>query len=206
MGTSYETLLVAAAFDAVVDAVAATGPTAIVVPLAEERVAVLPRERIYVAEVEPLAVALSGQLRCPALTSVVFDSNVVFCDVYRDGEWVHGYVSRREMTAEWFEDVDGTFKLRFEGNVYPADWSVPEGPQGDDPAAFVGFAVGPPDLDRIGAALRGDGPTDGKLWAEEQHRAIIEALGLPPGPCTVAYRHTEVGDLPGAVEVLAAPD
>jgi hypothetical protein len=42
MGSTYETLLVAADLDATVDALRDAGVTAVVVPLADERVAVLP--------------------------------------------------------------------------------------------------------------------------------------------------------------------
>jgi len=95
--------------------------------------------------------------------------------------------------------------VRFDGQVYPADHPIPKGPRGHDPAAFACFDVATADLDRIGAALRGEVPTDGAVWAEEQHRAIIEALGLPPGPLTVAYRHTDPAMFAGAVKVAAAP-
>jgi hypothetical protein len=198
---------VAAGFEAVAEAVVGTGYAAIVVPVADERVAVVPRETPYGgADLEPLALALSQRLRCPVLASWVFDSDVVWCDVYRDGERVHGYVSRQEMTAEWFEDRDGTFKLRFDGKVYPADHPVPEGPRGHDPAAFTCFAVGVADVDRIAAALRGDIRTEGSLLAEDQHWAIMAALGLPPRPLTIAYRHADATEFPGAVDVAAPPN
>jgi hypothetical protein len=47
VGTSYESMLVAAEFPAVVAAVTATGREAIVIPVADRRVAVVPREDSY---------------------------------------------------------------------------------------------------------------------------------------------------------------
>ena len=37
------------------------------------------------------------------------------------------------------------------------------------------------------------------LMAEEQHWAIIEALGLPPQALTTAFRHCDPADFPAAV-------
>jgi hypothetical protein len=175
MGTSYETLLVAAAFTATVEAARNTPGAAVVVPVATDRVAVIPRENSYgVADLPPLAVTLSATLCRPVLAMYVFDSDVVQCVVYQDGNAVHRYVSDQAMTVEWFEDDDGEFKPVIDGVVYPQNHVIPEGPLGADADAFVSFAVEPPDLDRIGAALRGeidlgDAP---RLMAERQHWEI----------------------------------
>jgi hypothetical protein len=134
----------------------------------------------------------------------VFDSDVVQCVVYQDGNAVHRYVSDQAMTVEMFEDDDGEFKPMIDGVVYPTDHVLPEGPLGADADAFVSFAMEPPDLDRIGAALRGEIDLGGapRLMAERQHRAIIAALGLPPESLTRGYRNVDPANFPDAV-VLA---
>jgi hypothetical protein len=131
----------------------------------------------------------------------VFDSDLVRCYVIRDGETVHTYISDAEMLVETFEDDDGQFHPMIDNVVYPVDFEIPEGPIGEDPAAFAPFAAGPPDLDAIGAALRGENDEGAApyLMAEDQHWAIIEALGLPPRPLTTAYRHCDPADFPAAV-------
>jgi hypothetical protein len=204
MGTSYETMLVAAEFKATVRAVRDTPSAAVVVPVAAERVAVVPREKSYgVADLHPLAATLSARLRRPVLAMYVFDSDVVQCVVYQNGDAVHRYVSDQAMTVEWFEDDDGEFKPMIDGVVYPPDHVIPKGPLGADADAFVPFAVEPPDLDRIGAALRGeielgDAPY---LMAEQQHWEIMAALGLSPESLTIGHRHVNPADFHDAVVV-----
>jgi hypothetical protein len=207
VGTSYETMLAVGDLPAVVDAVTAIGRSAIVVPVADERVAVIPREKSNgVAELPSLAAAISTRLGRPVLTSLVFDSDLIECFVYQDGQPVHRYLSDQDMMVEMFEDDDGKFKPMIDGVVYPADHQIPTGPLGDDATRFLPFVVGAPDLDRLGAALRGDIDLEGQhpFMAERQHRAIMEALGLPAAPLTIAYRHLDLGDFPTAIVVSAS--
>jgi hypothetical protein len=202
MGSTYETLLVAAGLDATVDALRNAGVTAVVVPLADERVAVIPDEGDRdSAPVLSIGADLSMRLGRPTLAAYVFDSVLVRCYVIREGMTAHTYISHREMLVEMFEDDDGEFRLRIDGVVYPADFEVPHGPTGDDPAAFAAFATGPLDLDAVGSALRGeiDGRKVPHLTGEDQHRAIIEALGLPTRALSTAYRHCDLADFPTAV-------
>jgi hypothetical protein len=202
MGSTYETLLVAADLDATVDALRNAGITAVVVPLADERVAVLPEEgERDSAPVRSIGADLSVRLGRPTLAMYVFDSDLVRCYVISDGETVHTYISDAEMLVEMFEDDDGRFHPMIDNVVYPVDFEIPEGPIGDDPAAFAPFAAGPPDLDAVGTALRGVNDEDDApyLMAEDQHWAIIEALGLPPQALTTAYRHCDPAGFPAAV-------
>ena len=202
MGSTYETLLVAADIDATVEALRNAGVTAVVVPLAGERVAVLPDEgNRDSAPVRSIGADLSVRLGRPTLATYVFDSVLVRCYVLRDGETVHTYISDTEMLVEMFEGDDGQFHPMIDNVVYPVDFEIPKGPIGDDPAAFASFASGSPDLNAIGAALRAevDGRAAPHLTGEDQHWAIIEALGLPPRALTTAYRHCDPADFPAAV-------
>jgi hypothetical protein len=204
MGTSYETMLVAADFTATLEAVRDVAGAAIVVPVAAGRVAVVPRENEDgVAPVHALAERLSAVLRRPVLAVDVVDSDFVQYVVYRDGDVVHEYVSDEASTVEMFEDDDGEFRPMIGSVVYPVGHVVPDGPVGADAEAFSSFAVGRPDLDRIGAALRGEvDPGDAPhLMAERQHRAIIAAFGLSPAPLGGGYRHLGRATFPGAVVV-----
>jgi hypothetical protein len=204
VGTSYETLLVAAEFEATLAAVRETSRAALVVPVAASRVAVVPRENASgVANLHSLAVRLSATLHRPVLATYVFDSDVVQCVVYRDGASVHRYVSDQAMLVQWFEDDDGQFKPMIDGVVYPADHVLPSGALGAEPDAFVPFAVQPADPDRIGAALRGEVDHSDLpfLMAERQHREILAALGLPTAPLADGYRHLDPTDFPDAVVV-----
>jgi hypothetical protein len=202
MGSTYETFLVAAALDATVNALRAAGITAVVVPLATERVAVIPDEGDRdSAPVQSIGEDLSLRLGRAALAMYVFDSHLIHCYVIHDGETVHTYVSDAEMLVEWFEDDDGEFRPRIGNVVYPVGFEFPKGPIGDDPAVFAPFAAGPLDLVTVGAALRGENAEgDASRWrAEQQHWAIIEALGLPPRALTTAYRHCDPASFPAAV-------
>lgn len=185
-------------FTAVVQAVTDTARTALIVPVADSRVAVIPREdALGVAHLRSIAGPVSTQLNCPVLTSVVFDSDVVQCQVFQDGSHAHRYVSNLAMIVEWFEDDDGQFKPRLDGKVLPPD-QLPEGPLGDDAAAFAPFSAGTPNLDSVAAALRN---VDGYEFAEDQHAAIMRSLGLPPDALTVAFRHIRPDQFPSAVLV-----
>jgi hypothetical protein len=75
---------------------------------------------------------------------------------------------------------------------------LPQGPLGVDATAFAPFADGTPDLDRIGAALGGAEESDDWMFAELQHRAIIESLGLPSEPLTLGHRHVDLRRFPAA--------
>jgi hypothetical protein len=202
MGTSYETMLVAAEFTAVVEAVAAAGYAAIVVPVVEDRVAVVPRGDKYgVADLRPIAVAVSGWLHCPVRTTDVFDSDAVICGVYHDGRRTHRYVSEVGMLVETFEDDDGEFRSRFDGRIIPDGEPFPCGALGADATAFAPFAVGAADLDRIRAALLASRDEHGHVPAEWHHRTIMESLGLPPAALTEGHGGLNPKQFPGAVEV-----
>ncbi|AEV86757.1 transposase [Actinoplanes sp. SE50] len=199
MGSTYQTLLVAADFDATVDALCDAGVVGVVVPLAEHRVAVLPKESEWdQAPVRSIGEGLSVSLSCPALAMSVFDSDLLCCYVIRDGGIVHTYINDVEMTVEWVPEEDGQFHPMIDGVVHSVDFKIPKGPAGDDPAAFASFAVGVPDLNAIAAALRNEG-TSAHVMAEVQHEELLAALGLPSRALTTAYRHCEPAVFPDAI-------
>jgi hypothetical protein len=66
---------------------------------------------------------------------------------------------------------------------------------------FTPFGVAPVDLDRLGAAVRGEVDGDGRSRAEDQHDAILSAMNLEPRGLTTAFRWSRFQDLPGAVRI-----
>jgi hypothetical protein len=137
------------------------------------------------------------------LAAQVHDSDVVMAQVYHGGRQIHSYVSDRSMLVEWFEDDDGQFTFTIKGVVYLADTAAPTGPQGDDPTAFTAFGVGDVDLDRIGAAQRGEVENEEQtpLFADRQHWAIPQPLNLNSHALTIAFPHAHHVDLTGAIQV-----
>lgn len=205
MGTSYQNLMVVGDLADVVGALTDLGADAWALPAASGRVAVLPREDAYgYADADGLAGSVSAKLRTTAMSNVVFDSDVVFVNIYRNGNLVHEYVSEREMLVDWFIDENDEPGFRLGGVEYPADAEYPKGPGGADPQLFAPLGVGTTDLDRLGATLRGDFGTDARVFAEFQHRLIITALNLDPAGLTTAFRWARPEDLPGAVRVKPA--
>jgi hypothetical protein len=107
------------------------------------------------------------------------------------------------MLVDWFIDDDDTTKFRIGGVDYPAETPTPSGPSGADPAALAPFGAGDVDLDRLGACLRGEFLGRKPLFAEQQHRIILEAVNLDPrGPDDRASPRRRCRlDLPGAQRV-----
>jgi hypothetical protein len=201
MGTSYQTLLVVGGVAVVRDTLAAAGVDGLVVSAGPDRTAVIPQgdHRGYI---DPAALArlVSGRTGRPALSNEVSDSDVVLMHAFRDGRLTHEYVSDESMLVDWFIDADGTTKFRIGDVEYPAEAPYPRGPRGADAAMLAPFGVAPVDLDRLGAALRGE--FDGnERFAEIQHNAILRAMNLDPRGLTAAFRSTRIDDLPGAVSI-----
>ncbi|GAB3852063.1 hypothetical protein ACFPIJ_53885 [Dactylosporangium cerinum] len=205
MGTSYQNLMVVGDLAAVVSALEGLGADAWVVPAAAGRVTVLPREDEYsYADADGLAQSLSATLRTSALSNVVFDSDVVSINVYRNGDLVHEYVSERAALVDWFINDDGAPGFRLDGVEYPGDAEYPTGPGGADPDVFAPLGVGPVDLGRLGVTLRGEFGTSERIFAEFQHRLIMKAMNLDPAGLTTAFRWVRQEELLGAARVKPA--
>lgn len=205
MGTSYQTLLVAADLARTRSVLAAAGAEAWLVPAGPDRMAVLPREGDHDYVNTPELAKTVSSAGCPAVSNEVHDSDVVTMQAFRDGQSVHRYVSDQSMLVDWFIDDDGSTRFRIDDVEYPADAPDPQGPLGADPLALAPFGVDPVDLERLGAALRGEFEGRGPVFAEFQHRLILAAMNLDPRGLTTAYRWARAGDLPGAVHLTPAP-
>lgn len=169
MGSSYQTVLIAADLPTVRDALPDAG---FLLPAARGRTAFMPKEGDYdYADPMVLAERISVALRVPAVANDVYDSDVVTMTAFRDGRVVHRYES--------------------------ADPDSDRGPVGTDARGLAPFGAGRVDLDRLGMALRGEFSGTGRVFAEFQHRLIVKAMNLDPTGLTTAYRWA--GDLPGVV-------
>ncbi|MFB9414695.1 hypothetical protein [Dactylosporangium matsuzakiense] len=205
MGTSYQNVLVLGELADVVRALTDLGGDAWLLPAGPGRVAVLPRENAYgYADADAHARLLSAKLGTLAASNSVVDSDVVFIELYRNGEHFHSYVSEQEFLVDWFIDGAGAPRYRLGGVEYPADAPYPKGPGGADPAVFAPFGVGPVDLDRLGVALRGEGGD--AFLAEDLDHSIMEALHLDPAGLRTAFRWAAEEDLPGLVRVAPRAD
>jgi hypothetical protein len=202
MGTSYQTLVVVGELARVKDALAAAGVEGLVMPAGPGRTAVIPREGKF-DYVNParLAELLSTRAGFAALSNDIVDSDLVRMRAFCDGRQIHEYVSDQAMLVDWFIGDDGRTEFRLDGVEYPGDASYPRGPRGADPAALAPFGVDPVDVNRLGAALRGEFDGRRPVYAEFQHRLILKAMNLDPRGLTTAFRWASLEDLPGAVRI-----
>lgn len=205
MGSSYETVLVAAHIEVVCQALEALDQEAVVGTVATQRTAAVPGRGDY--DAPELAQELSRALGVAAVSWEVYDSDLITAVVFESGEAIHRYVSEQAVTVDVFEDLDGEFKVRIEGVLYPEDQApIPQGPAGARPEPFFPFGSSHMDVEKLERALRGGPHEAGTPWlfAEEQHSLIIEALGLDPHLLTLGFDQACAAEIPGARHVGAA--
>ncbi len=205
MGTSYQCVLATGELPPIRAAVEEARWEAYVVPAGTQRWAAVPREEDDVswADADTVAELISESRGRPAVSFDVFDSDVMRARIFVDGREAHGYVSDRSYVEEYWDDDDNEFLAGFDGTLYPVDAPPPPGPDGADPAAFAPLGVGEVDPARLGAASRGEVPLDDapRLFAEQQHAAILAALNLDVHPLTKAFRHLDPADFSDAVHI-----
>jgi hypothetical protein len=122
-----------------------------------------------------LASRMSGSLRCPVFVVVDHDDDVLWYQLYDNGELIDEYDS----TPGYFDPA--------------AKPSLPAGGNAERLAA----AFGASDVDAIEAVLRkssfGKG---GYTFAHQRHRDLVRALGLPEFAVLKAYASFERGEYP----------
>jgi hypothetical protein len=193
LGTSYETVVVAASIEAARCSLEADQVEALLVPAGPDRTAVVPSrgDRAFV-DPDRIAKDLSADLEVDALSQVVFDSDLIILDLYRGGERVFEFVSNPAMRASLDDEPP------------PPPSTDPAGDAATAAAALAPLGVGPVDLATLTATLRTD--QDGWVFAEVWHAEILTALNLDPIGATKAFHWAVAADLPGAVRTMAASD
>jgi hypothetical protein len=181
MGSTYQTVLVTASIEDVV--AADLDIEAWAIPVGRQRTAVVPEEGPdnYVDPFE-LAARISTQTGLATIGNDVFDSDILTMIVFSQGRAIHRYASNERLHYGTESDA----------------------PVGADPTAFAPYGVDLVNLDRLDAALRGEGDTSGGMLAELRHRAILAALNLDPSPLTTPFRWVNHDKLPSDAARLHA--
>jgi len=121
-------------------------------------------------ELAALASDLSTQFKCPVLALLNHDDDILYFELYENGEKTDEYDS----SPGYFGEGD------------------PEaGPAGGD-AARLAKIFGVADSAPIEATLR----NPDYVFAMERHRDLAAALGLPEFSVGLGYTYVEAGDLP----------
>jgi hypothetical protein len=116
-----------------------------------------------------LASGISGQMHCHVLAVLNHDDDVLYFELYENGEKIDEYNS----SPAFFDDS--------------ADSDEPKGGN----AALLGKVFGDSDPAKVEAALRGE-----YVFAFERHRDLALALGLPMYSVGLGYNYVSEGDLP----------
>ncbi len=125
--------------------------------------------------ISSLAMELSRKLRCPVLAVMDHDDDILWYQLYTDGELQDEYDS----TPGYFD---------------PA--AQPSAPAGGD-AAKLCSAFGSSNLDVVERVLRKSAfDNDGYTFASERHGDLVNALGISPFGVGTAYASFEYEELP----------
>ena len=116
-----------------------------------------------------LAADISGQMNCHVLAVLNHDDDVLYFELYENGEKIDEYNS----SPAFFDDS--------------ADSNEPKGGN----AALLSSVFGASDPAKVEATLRGE-----YVFAFERHRDLALALGLPMYSVGLGYNYVSEGDLP----------
>lgn len=129
-----------------------------------------------------LAARLSGELRCPVLSVLNHDDDVLLYQLFESGK-----------LADEYNSAPGYFDPTAE----------PSAPSGGD-AAKLCVTFGATDVAAVEGILRKSGfDDDGYVFAFERHADLVRALGLPEFAVGTAYANFADDELP---EGLSAED
>ncbi|GAA2542854.1 hypothetical protein GCM10010435_08320 [Winogradskya consettensis] len=182
MGSTYQTILATGALDDVRAAVAGSGQRAVVIPVGEQRWAVVPEDENGWAPTDDLARLLSRPAGALAAAFSVFDSDVLVAGLFREGRAFHDYLNKQQLVEPDWDDDDNEIQVDHLGRIYPLDATPPSGAYGADPAVFAPFALGDLDLPAVQANL-----TSEQSMANSQHHELLHLLGLDPRPLQMRY-------------------
>jgi hypothetical protein len=122
-----------------------------------------------------MARRLSGEFRCPLLAVLNHDDDILWYQLYRDGELLDEYDSRPNNFKEEAED---------------------SGPEGGD-AEKLCSAFGVDAVERVESILRKPSFDEGVyIFAMERHADLVEALGISPFGVGAGFDHVSIDELP----------
>jgi hypothetical protein len=121
-----------------------------------------------------LASLLSSELRCPALSVLIHDDDVLIYVLHENGKLVDEYNS----APEYFNTADA---------------GAPEGGNAQVLCRAFGAhgSVG-----KVDAALRVSRSDEAFVFETERHEELVNALGLPAIAVSTGYNYIEQGELP----------
>lgn len=157
-------------------ATALQGRRAIVAPPAQETVVVFDEESDAqdTDAIATVAATLSERLSCPVLAVLNHDDDILWYELYRNGEKLDDYNS----TPTYFSTDP------------EAEPAPPAG--GNAPVLCEIFGGNPAEVEAI---LRTD-PFDGYVFAVERHAALVKALGISDYGVGTSYASFDAGELP----------
>ena len=126
-------------------------------------------------EIAGLGALLSSDLRCPVLAVLNHDDDILWYQLYEDGELADEYNS----SPDYFDSTD-----------------EPSGPEGGD-ARRLCAAFGSNEVAKVERILRTGALDDGGyVFAFERHADLAKALGLPEGAVGTAYASFDRDEIP----------
>jgi hypothetical protein len=161
--------------DAVAKAFA--GRAGIVTPSANDTVVAFDKESANQDQgvISSLAAKLSGELRCPVLAVMDHDDDILWYQLYIDGELQDEYDS----TPGYFDPT-----------------AQPSAPAGGN-AARLCSAFGSSNVEEVERVLRKSSfDDDGYTFASERHGDLVRALGISSFGVGTAYESFEYDELP----------
>ncbi len=133
-----------------------------------------------------LAAELSGTLGCVAVAALVHDDDILYLQVFEDGE-VRGEFNS---APDYFDDIPADIPRIGLAAAPGADrWLL-----GLDPAGFVRL-VGAGDVERLTTIAAGD-----EVFATDLHATMFEELRLPLAACGFGFRALSQGERPADAE------
>ncbi len=124
--------------------------------------------------ISSLATELSQKLRCPVLAVLNHDDDILWYQLYKDGE-----------LQDEYDSSPGYFDPSAE----------PSAPAGGD-AAKLCAAFGSPKTEEVDRVLRKSAFDDGYTFAFERHGDLVSALGISAFGVGTAYASFESDELP----------
>ncbi len=186
MGSTYANItLYGPKQEPVVRYIAQQGWTAFVLPTVDKFTVVCEREGDSMSEeaLRALASGLSHQFQCPALALYVYDSDNLWYRLYQRGTLIDEYDSDPGYWDYWKPEEESKL-LHYSGN-----------------ASLLCAAFDTPEtVWKVNQILQAEKGDDGYIFADERHRDLAQALGLPSFVAYLGFRGLDAGYMPDGID------